>query len=194
MLQEDDELKKITERQLILYVFCGGVLMGTLLANLLPKLYLPAAAELLDALDGILNGASAAYRGYFGYLMRVRLLPVLAIWICLFSPYGVEGLCVAALWYGLCSGAVLSGAVLIYGIGGLLLFLAAIFPQYIFYILIFLQMINKYELKARTRHGQALKLSEEIGFLLVIAVLFLAGVLLEAYLNPIILRMGFLVV
>ncbi|MBQ8813238.1 MAG: hypothetical protein IJZ85_01900 [Lachnospiraceae bacterium] len=187
-------MKKVTERQLILYVFCGGVLLGTVLANVLPKLYLPAAAELLDELDGILRGPSAAYRGYFGYLMRVRLLPMLVIWLCLFGAYGAEGLCLSALWYGLCCGAVLSGAVLIYGIGGLFLFLAAIFPQYICYFLIFMQLINKFELKSRTRHGQALKLSEEIGFLLVIAVLFLAGVLLETYLNPIILRMAFLVV
>ena len=187
-------MKKITERQLILYVFCGGVLIVTLLANLLPNLYLPAASELMSELSELLNGSSENYSGYFGYLLRVRLLPVLAIWLCLFSPYGVEGLCVAALWYGLCAGAVLSGAVLFYGIAGLLLFLAAVFPQYIFYLLVFLQLITKYELRIRTRHGRALQLSDEVGFLLVAAVLFLAGVLLEAYLNPIILRMASLVV
>lgn len=192
--QGEDRLKKITERQLILYVFCGGVLLGTLLANLLPGLYLPAASELLTELGELLKGSSDGYPGYFGYLLRVRLIPILTVWLSLFSPYGLECLCVAALWYGLCAGAVLSGAVLIYGIAGLLLFLAAIFPQYIFYILIFLQLITKYELRLRTRHGRALQLSDEIGFLLVAAVLFLAGVLLEAYLNPVILRLVSLVV
>ena len=194
MLREEGKLKKITERQLILYVFCGGVLLGTLLANLLPTLYLPTASGLLEELKRLLNGSSVAYAGYFGYLLRVRLVPILVIWICLFGPYGAECLCLAALWYGFCAGAVLSGAVLLYGIGGLLLFLAAILPQYVFYVLIFLQLVSKYDLKSRVRHGQAFSLSQEIGFLLVAAVLFLTGVLLEAYLNPIILRMVSLVV
>ena len=131
-LQREGSLKKITERQLVLYVFCGGVLIGTLLANLLPGLYLPAASELLEELGELLNDSSAAYPGYFGYLLKVRLLPILALWICQFSPYGAECLCVAALWYGVCAGAVLSGAVLLYGIAGLLMFVAAIFRSIFF--------------------------------------------------------------
>lgn len=187
-------MRRITARQSILFVFCGGVLLGTLLANLLPKLYLPAAMELLSELEELLQGPTAAYSGYFGYLMKVRLLPGLALWFCLFGPYGVECLCVAGLWYGVCAGAVLSGAVLLYGISGLLLFLAAILPHYAFYVLIFLQLITKYEAKRGLKRGQALQLSDEIGFLLVTALLFLTGVLLEAYLSPIILRMAALVV
>lgn len=187
-------MRRITERQLIFAVFCGGVLLGTLLANLMPKLYLPIAADLLGELDILLKGTSSAYSGYFGYLLGVRLVPVVVLWICLLTPYGGEGLCVAAFWYGGCCGAVVSGAVLIYGIGGLLLFLASVFPQYMLYVLIFLQLIAKYELKKNSRHGQAWLLSGEIGFLLLVAVLFLAGVLLEAYLNPLILRLAFLMV
>ena len=187
-------MRKITERQLILFVFCGGVLLGTLLANLFPKLYLPTVTELLQDLSELLNGSSAAYSGYFRYLLGVRLISILAVWLCSLTSYGAEGFCVASLWCGLCVGSVLSGAVLLYGIGGVLLFLAAVFPQYIFYALIFLQMIVRHEIRAKQRHGHASKVSEEIGFLLVIAVLFLAGVLLEAYLNPLILRLVFLVV
>ena len=187
-------MKRIKERQLILAVFCGGVLLGTLLANLMPKLYLPTAADLLGELDALLKGTASAYSGYFGYLLGIRLVPIAVLWICLLTPYGGEGLCVAALWYGVCCGAVISGAVLLYGIGGLLLFLTAIFPQYVFYVMIFLQMIAKHELRKNSRHGQAVILSGEIGFLLVVAVLFLAGVLLETYLNPLLLRLAFLMV
>ena len=187
-------MKRITGRQWILAIFCGGVLFGTLLANLVPKLYLPTAAELLGELATLLEGPTSAYSGYFRYLLGIRLIPILVIWICLLTPYGGEGLCVAALWYGICCGAVISGAVLLYGIAGVLLFLTAVFPQYVFYVLIYMQLIAKHELRKNRRHGQPWSFSEEVGFLLVITVLFLAGVLLETYLNPLMLRLGFLMV
>lgn len=187
-------MKRISGRQMILLAFCGGVLLGTLLANLLPQLYLPAAAKLLAALGDMLKGPSDIFAGYFRYLLRIRLVPLLVLWFCLFGPYGAECLCVAGLWYGVCAGAVISGAVLIYGIGGILIFLAAILPHYILYVLIFLQLIARYERKIRARRGQALQVSDEVSFLLVIAVLFLLGILLEAYLSPIILRLVALMV
>lgn len=168
--------------------------MGTLLANLLPALYFPAAAELLKELQTALNAPGAARSGYFGYLLRIRLFPLLAVWFCLFGPYGAECLCVVALWYGICAGATLSGAVLICQMGGILIFFAAILPQYIFYTLIFLQLLAKQERRKNARYGQAVRLSDELSFLLVTAVLLLMGVLLEAYLNPIILRLVALVV
>lgn len=187
-------MKRVSGRRLILWIFCIGVLGGTLLANLFSRSYLAVLSELVTEVCELLEGFSGKDSGYFIYLLKLRGLPLLVLWCCLFTPYGAEAFCVAAAWYGLCTGAVISGAVLLWGAGGVLMFLAMILPQYIFYILIFLQLIIGYERVRSVRATRTVQLSEEISDFLLMAVLFLIGVLLEAYLNPILLRMAVILV
>lgn len=183
-------MKRVSGRRLILWIFCIGVLGGTLLANLLSGSYLSVLSDLVTAVSDLLEGFSGKDSGYFMYLLKLRGLPVLVLCCCLFTAYGNEALCVASAWYGFCTGAVISGAVLLWGAGGVLVFLAMIFPQYIFYVLIFLQLLTGYERVRTMRTTRAAQLSEEVSDFLLMAVLFLIGVLLEAYLNPILLKMA----
>lgn len=187
-------MRRIGNRRLLLLIFCAGVLAGTLLANLLPDHYLPTLMELTVDIRELLEGFSGRQSDYFLYLLKIRAFPILVLWASLFSAHGAEVFCVAAAWYGTCAGAVISGTVLLYGAGGILLFLTMIFPQYIFYGLIFLHLLAKLERNSLGRQTHTVQLSEEVNSLLVMAVLFLMGTLLEAYLNPILLRMISMVV
>jgi len=173
----------------LLLIFCAGVFGGTLLANLLPARYLPVLSGMTVDIGELLKGFSGRQKEYFVYLLKIRAFPILVLWASLFTGHGAEVFCVATLWYGVCSGAVISGAVLLFGAGGILLFLTMIFPQYLFYGMIFVYLFAKLERNRIGRQGKTVQLSEEVNVLLVITVLFLMGTLLEAYLNPILLRM-----
>lgn len=187
-------MKRVDSRRLMLWIFCAGVLGGTLLANLLSGSYLSVLSELVTEVSELLEGFSGKDSGYFIYLLKLRGIPLLVLWCCLFTAYGTEAFCVASAWYGLCTGAVISGAVLLWGAGGVLVFLAMIFPQYIFYGVIFLLLVTGYERIRSMRATRTVQLSEEISEFLLMAVLFLIGLLLEAYLNPILLRMAVILV
>ena len=69
-----------------------------------------------------------------------------------------------------------------------------IFPQYLVYGLIFLHLFAKCERGISIGAGRTLQLSEEVSTALLIAVLFLLGILLEAYLNPILLKLAIIMV
>ncbi len=190
-------MRQLEGRHLMLILFGLGVLFGTVLANLLAGRYLPTLAELAKDVGECLNGFAGQANGYFSYLIKIRVLPLLILWASLFTAYSMECFCLVSVWYGLCTGAVISGAVLLYGAGGIWLFLAMIFPQYIAYGLIFLHLSAKCERSALTRSARsvrAVQLSEELSTVLLVAVLFLLGVLLETYLNPILLRMAIIMV
>ena len=181
-------------RRLLFILFGLGVLIGTLLANLFADRYLSTLAGIVREISESLTHFAGQANGYFSYLLKIRLLPLLILWGSLFTGYGLECFCVVSVWYGLCTGAVISGAVLLYGVGGIWVFLAMIFPQYLVYSLIFFHLSAKFERSILSGVARSLQLSEEVSTVLLIAVLFLLGILLEAYLNPILLKFAIIMV
>jgi hypothetical protein len=181
-------------RRLLLILFGLGVLVGTLFANLFADRYLPTLAKIAREISDLLAHFAGQANGYFSYLLKVRVIPLLILWGSLFTGYSLECFGVVSAWYGLCTGAVISGAVLLYGAGGIWVFLAMIFPQYLVYGLIFLHLFAKCERGISIGSGRTMQLPEEVSTALLIAVLFLLGILLEAYLNPILLKLAIIVV
>lgn len=104
---------------------------------------------------------------------------------------GVSGLCgksgvrrlTAAgilLWTGFAAGILSVAAVLRMGLCGMLLCIAGIFPQYIFYVPAYLLLIRYYY-----RYPQSEWNGTKTGFTVMMIV---AGILSEVYLNPGIVR------
>ncbi len=181
-------------RRLLLILFGLGVLVGTLFANLFADRYLPTLAKIAREIGDLLAHFAGQANGYFSYLLKIRVIPLLILWGSLFTGYSLECFGVVSVWYGLCTGAVISGAVLLYGAGGIFVFLAMIFPQYLVYGLIFFHLSAKYERSVLVGSGRSMQLSEEVSTALLIALLFLLGILLEAYLNPILLKLAIIMV
>lgn len=129
----------------------------------------------------------------FYYILRHRLgrLIVLAV---LSTTYLGFAVCVGVVfWYGMCAGAFLAAAVIRYGIKGILLVLAGMFPQYLVYIPAMVFMLlwcqNLYRsiylirgtgMEAAGGFFLPRRLLQLLGILLV----FMVGCILESFLNP----------
>lgn len=181
-------MKRINSRQGLLLIFGVGVLVGTILTNLLSDRCFSVLSGLVTDMRKMLETFSGYQKEYFFYLLKARAFTILVLWASLFSVHCAEVFCAAAGWYGICVGAVISGAVLIGGVGGIIVVPAMLLPQYVFYWLIFDQLLVKMEQQNYGRKKHAIRWAEELNTLPVIGVLFLMGTLSEAYLNPILLR------
>lgn len=115
------------------------------------------------------------------YVLRTRVKDFL-----LLSVLGITALCrptlIAYLLYiGACMGALISSAVMHFGMTGLVIYLVSVLPQYIFYgtALYFLYKIL-YKRTARLT---------QVGIVLSIALaVLLVGTYTEAYMNPLLLK------
>ena len=181
-------MRRIDSRQGLLLIFSVGVLVGTILTNLFSKSSFSILSDLMTDICKMLDTFSGHQKEYFFYLLKARAFTILVLWASLFSAHAAEVFCAAAGWYGVCVGAVISGVVLIGGTGGILAIPAMIFPQYIFYGLIFDRLLVRMEQPYSGRQKRGIRWTEEINTLPIVGVLFLMGTLSEAYLNPILLR------
>lgn len=128
----------------------------------------------------------------FCYVLRKRLCLLLILSVAVTTYLGLVVCAAAVFWYGLSSGVFLSALMLRYGLKGLVLAMAGIFPQYLLYVPAFLLFLKWAEHLYRSIYfrgigvdaaekGFALK---KVGQLAMIVGLVAVGCLLEGYVNP----------
>lgn len=134
-----------------------------------------------------------------GYIMKHRVFTVFMLGILATTMIGIPAVCVYVCYIGLAAGCLLSVAVIRYGIRGLLLMAAGVFPQGILlipaYIALVVWSINvnrllyaknsyaDYYIKA----GKQSYLKKGVQMIGILAVVII-GCLLESYVNPKILH------
>ena len=130
----------------------------------------------------------------FSYVFRERIFGFLALAVLSTTYLGLVVCVGTVVWYGMSTGAFLSALTLRYGIKGIFLAVAAIFPHYLVYVPAMLALLGWCENLYRGIYHRTINLEEDKTFLLrklayLAAVLLAAGVgcLLEAYVNPYIL-------
>ena len=117
---------------------------------------------------------------YLWYLLRLRVLPFLALLALSMTKMRRVAAALFLLWTGMSAGILISTAVLSMGIRGSFLCIAGILPQFIFYIpayLILLWYCWSYPKSSWNRQKT-----------LFILIALTAGILLEIYVNPSIVR------
>lgn len=136
--------------------------------------------------------------GYFWYVFLERVKPLLIISLLSTTWLGVYGVLCTLLWFGYSFGMLTASCLIPYGIKGIFLILAIVFPQCLIYIpviLIWLKYCNElsyylyHEKMEEKSRGEWIR--QKWIQLLVLFPLFLIGCLMEGYVNPKIL-VGFL--
>lgn len=161
-------------------VYFIGFAAGILYANFIARNYVTMTGIFHEYFLNQYTQVTIVKEDYLWYLLRWRAMP-LALMICM-ANLGFRKITAAGilLWTGFAAGILSVAAVLRMGIGGMLLCIAGIFPQYIFYVPAYLLLIRYYY-----RYPQSEWNGTKSGF---VAIMMVAGILSEVYFNPVIVR------
>lgn len=118
---------------------------------------------------------------YLLYILKKRIVPLLVIVLLWSFKWRKPFVLIAVSWCGLLFGRMIVAAMISQGIRGVLICLAILFPQTIFYALVYIILVvHLYSDKRRWWNK---------GKTAAVAAFFLLGVLTEVYINPMILEM-----
>ena len=185
--------KRVSSIKWLEYIFFGSFLLGIILANLCGK----------DSLEqfGIFNTyylkqfqyAKILDSDLLAYIMEIRV-PILGMLILTGMTsfwYPLQILFVG--WNGGILGFLCVSGIMNLGVGAILLMGTALFPQYIFYVLMYLILLKTFsqyhDPKEVCYTGQ--RTQKRFWLLVVaglIAAIFLIGLLSEAYINPFLMK------
>ena len=185
--------KKVSKIKWLEYIFFGSFLVGILLANICGK-------EKLEQF-GIFNTyyiqqfqyAKIQASDLLAYILEIRV-PVLGILVLASMTgfwYPIQILFV--VWNGGILGFLCVSGIMNLGAGAILLIGTALFPQYIFYVVMYVLLVETLsQLHAPKEIYQTGKGERKrLWFLLtagLIAAIFLLGILAETYINPFLLK------
>lgn len=176
-------MKLERKKQGILIIFMASFLGGILYANIVADKYATVTGVFHQGLLDQYITREVVSTDYLIYLLRNRLLPLALIGVAATTKYRKVSAALFLVWTGFSGGLLAVISVLRMGGIGMLLYLVALLPHYPFYILGY-ALIIWYCFK----HPDSKWNPWKTGFILVT---FAAGIILEAYVNPIILRLVF---
>lgn len=176
---------------LFLFLFLGGFLAGILFANLAWSFH-------NSALTGLNLLSSASWvtvegrpENYLKYLAGVRLKAPLLLAALGFTTCGTIAVCLALLWYGFLGGLLCSAALLQMGVKGMLLLFAGMLLPAAVYAPALVLLLNQVFLMSEELTQKPAGEGREYGaYSLACAVLlavFGLGLLVECYVNPVVM-------
>ena len=182
----------------VLPIFCIGVAVGFFVMNAGKNVLLENTGLFDEYTLYNMKYMSVDNNALFSYIFRERILAFLALAVLSTTYLGLVVCIGAVAWYGMSVGAFLSALVIRYGIKGIFLAIAAVFPHYLIYIPAFFALLGWCESLYRGIYHRTINPDEsktyflkKLGVLTVILLSVAVGCLLEAYVNPYVL-LGYL--
>lgn len=168
-----------TRKQLFAF-FMPGFLFGILYVNLIMKKYTAEPGIFSDYFLNQYQTAEIVAEEYIWYLIRVRTIPFLVLLGLAFTKIRKAASIAFIVWTGFSGGMLLSMAVLGMGIKGSILCIVGILPQFLLYIPAYMVVIwYSYTYPQNKWNAQK---SVFVGLAMTV------GVILEAYVNPILMQ------
>ena len=122
-----------TGRIPVLQLFVVGILAGILIMNIGESILLDNTGLFDEDVLYHMKYMTVDYNALFCYVLRKRLMTILILAV-LSTTYLGLAICVGTvLWYGTAAGGLLAVMMVRYGVKGILLAAACLFPQYLFY-------------------------------------------------------------
>lgn len=179
----------------VIYLFMIGLFLGILIVNAGYDTWIRNGSLLGTEMILRLKNSVPDGGELFGYIMKHRLFTVFMLGILGTTMIGVPAVCGYVCYTGLAAGCLLSVAVIRYGIRGLLLMAAGVFPQGLLlipaYIALFIWTLNVNRLlyvkgsygDHYIRTGRQSYLKKGIEMISIVVVVII-GCLVESYVNP----------
>ena len=113
----------------LLYLFMTGLFLGILLVNIRHDIWISEDGLLNTAMIRQLQNSEFDGNYLFGYIVRNRISTILVISMLASTIIGLPIVCGYVCYLGASAGCILSIAVIRYGVRGLFLVAAGLFPQ-----------------------------------------------------------------
>ena len=173
---------RIHENKKFLIIFCMlGFLAGIVYANLMSEDTIAGMGIFSEFFLNQYSADDINTAEYLWYVTRIRVFPALILGAFGCSYVRKGAVAAFLLWTGFSSGLIFTSAVMKMGIKGIILCLMALIPQFLFYIAGYLALLW-YLYEYPRIHWN---LTKTVIFLLLLAV----GILLECYVNPVIMQL-----
>lgn len=177
-------------------IFLGAFAAGVFMANLMGREAVSNAGILNDYFVEKFQYAEINGENLFFYILGERIPLLLFLCFLAFTSLGVIAGMLVLSWQGFSIGFMLSAAIAKYGIKGILLALGGLFPQYLFYAPVYvlccwMTVYIRQRLFRDRREQERDKRYTYMAGLLITAglfVVFITGIFLESYINPVILK------
>ncbi len=152
---------------------------------------------------GVLNGyfiekfqyTTVNGENLFFYIVGERMPLLLLLFLLIFTALGILGGILMLGWQGFSIGFMLATGIAKYGVKGILLVLGGLFPQYLLYLSVYIgyccvAVVLRQRLRGEGGVALDRRLVYGMGIVAVILlfVMFAAGIFLESYVNPAILK------
>lgn len=183
----------------VVYLFTIGLFLGILIVNVGYDTWIGKSSLLGADMITRLKNSVPDGNGLFVYVLKHRLFTVCMLGLLATTMIGLPAVCGYICYMGLSAGCLLSVAVIRYGIRGLLLMAAGIFPQGILLIpgyaalfiwavgvnrMLYFHGVNREYHIGYGRQTYLRKGLQMAGIIIVVMI----GCLLESYVNPQILQ------
>ena len=173
-----------------------GIVLGTILANILQRFYLNDLETINQYFSTNVNLIKINYGSLMKYIITSRLKEFILIWISCCMVFGMPLLSLLITYKGICIGFTLSSAILCYGFKGIIVYFAYIFPQCIIYIPVYILMVKKgYDLcetlyfSSKVSFKGKKSITREYLPIFLLLLLFLwIGCIVETYINSALVR------
>ena len=173
-------------------IFLAGLIAGILMMNIGKSMLLENTGLLDEDTLYHIKYMTVDNQALFGYVLRKRLGRAVCLAILSTTYLGLAVCAGAAFWYGMSAGSFLSALAIRYGLKGILLALAGIFPHYLLYVPALAALLGWCEQVNRGIYFKGYRGGEEGKFfwpgrvlrLIAILVVLLLGCLLEGFCNP----------
>lgn len=179
-----------TGRVPVWQLFLVGFLIGILIMKIGESILLEKTGIFDEEVLYHMKYMTVDHNALFCYVLRKRLLTVLILAVLSTTYLGMAVCMGTALWYGAAAGGVLAVMVLRYGIKGILLAAASLFPHYLIYFPVIFMLLAwgesvyvgiYHRIGAETEQNLLIK---KTGQLAAIIGMTVAGCALEGYVNP----------
>lgn len=158
-----------------------GFFIGILYANIVSKQYLTSSGIFSEYFLGQYSSIDVIAEEYIVYILKVRIVPIILIIILGQTRLRKLSVMMLLLWTGFSSGMLIVASIVQLGMQGILLCMIGITPQFVFYILAYSVIVWYFYTYPISKWNY--------GKTIFVVLTLVLGIVTEAYINPILMKM-----
>lgn len=175
-------IKKFLNDYRVYHVILLGIIFGTIFANNWGYDYITQWGFYNREFLCSISGTDIISIVYWHYIFKKRLIHTGIMILAIFTPVAKIIYLIMLGYLGTCVGILLSSAIINCGMYGILIFLASLLPHYILYLVAIYFMTELV-------YGEKIASNKVFFILIIIIFIILIGTILEAFVNPYVLKM-----
>lgn len=196
MKQFKNQLNRLNVIQIAIILLIIGLFLGILFANLFQKSYDQQMLNYENSIFQKVSSSEIDYPGLFRYILLKNLGEFAVFWLLCITILGIPYMAYKIASFGFFTGFFISAVSLHFGIKGIVLVLAYLFPHGLIYLPVaVLSLFKGYELCSSIYHDKrnhmsslSMLIKQKLPMVFILAAALAIGSFLEAYAGAFLLK------